>query len=108
MIRQLEQAGNPGLLAELIADFAVDSRKAIANIKQALDAGDGEKLRKEFHALSSMSGAIGASLLQALASTLEAKASHGGAAACAQSLEQLCRECETANAELRNRLEAKA
>lgn len=48
---QLQESGPPGLLAELVETFEEDSRWRLADLREALMAGDGEALERTAHAL---------------------------------------------------------
>jgi signal transduction histidine kinase/DNA-binding response OmpR family regulator len=63
--------GDTELLAEVIDLFLADCPRRLADIKAAVDAGDGERLRTTAHALKGAAGTIAATAVFEASQTLE-------------------------------------
>ena len=69
--------GDPAFLAELIDSYVDDTPQLLAVIRRAVDAGDGEELRRAAHTLKSNSATFGALTLAALCRDLEGQGKTG-------------------------------
>jgi len=63
--------GDRGLLAELVGAFVGDSPGRVAELREALRAGDGGRLERAAHALKGAVATFGAGAAQGLAGRLE-------------------------------------
>jgi len=70
-LRELERAGEPGLVADVIRDFGLDTRARLGRMVRASDAGRARDLEREAHTVKSASASLGATELARLASELE-------------------------------------
>jgi len=59
------------VLAELYAMYVQDTAQRIAELRQALDAGESERVGRASHALKGSSGNIGAGTMREVAAELE-------------------------------------
>jgi two-component system, sensor histidine kinase and response regulator len=66
----LEEAGEPGLLAELVDLFEQDSLARLAALRAGIARGDAMAVAREAHALKGSSGNIGAPRLQGVCAEL--------------------------------------
>ena len=69
--------GDPAFLAELIDSYVDDTPRLLGAIRRAVDAGDGEELRRAAHTLKSNSATFGALTLAALCRDLEGRGKAG-------------------------------
>ncbi len=70
-IRDLEQAGNDGLLATIVNLFLTQSTELCDAIRGAVAAGDTDGLREAAHSLKSSSANVGAMRVSSLSYDLE-------------------------------------
>ncbi len=70
-IRSLQVEGGPDMLAQIVGIYLKDTPERLASLKQALDAGDAEGVRKVAHFLKSGSANLGALALAGLFKALE-------------------------------------
>jgi two-component system, sensor histidine kinase and response regulator len=68
---------DPAFLAELIDTYVADTPPQLATIRQALDIGDAEAVRRAAHSLKSNSATFGAATLAGLAGQIEARGKAG-------------------------------
>jgi signal transduction histidine kinase/DNA-binding response OmpR family regulator/HPt (histidine-containing phosphotransfer) domain-containing protein len=101
--RQLQGAGEPDIIAELIGLFKDGTPPLLGRMREAIGAGDAEKLRRAAHELKGSSGNLGALRLSALSSDLEKVARGGAVDGAAELLAQLeaeyARVCQALAAE---------
>lgn len=71
MIRQLQQPGQPDILAQLIDTYISNSRSLIEALRQAITAGEAEAVRRTAHSLKSSSANLGAHRLADICLRLE-------------------------------------
>ena len=64
-------ANNPGLLIQLLRDFAEDHRRESEVIREALDQGDWTLAHRKAHTLKGVAGTLGANALRDCAAVLE-------------------------------------
>ena len=70
-IRDLEKAGNDGLLGTIVNLFLTQSTELCEKIQNAVSAGDAHGLREAAHSLKSSSANVGAMQVSALSYDLE-------------------------------------
>jgi two-component system sensor histidine kinase/response regulator len=70
-LRQLNQAGQPDIVREVLTVFLADAPIRVAAIDDAIRAGEGQSLQRAAHALKGASGSIGAVALQTCCRELE-------------------------------------
>jgi HPt (histidine-containing phosphotransfer) domain-containing protein len=76
-LRALEQAGEPGLLRELIDNFLENTPGRLAQLSALAEAGSTAGLEAEAHALAGSCGALGLEQLRLLCRQAEKAASAG-------------------------------
>jgi HPt (histidine-containing phosphotransfer) domain-containing protein len=76
-LRALEQAGEPGLLRELIDSFLEKTPGRLARLSALAEAGSAEALEAEAHALAGSCGALGLEELRLLCKQAEKAAGQG-------------------------------
>jgi HPt (histidine-containing phosphotransfer) domain-containing protein len=59
-LRAIDAEGSPGFLHDLVEAFLADTVDRLAQIRQALDSGDGDVCEKAAHALKGSCGNVGA------------------------------------------------
>ncbi len=69
--------GDPAFLAELIDTYVADTPQQLATIRQSLESGDAEAVRRAAHSLKSNSATFGATALARLCQELEERAKRG-------------------------------
>jgi CheY-like chemotaxis protein/HPt (histidine-containing phosphotransfer) domain-containing protein len=69
-LRQIEAAGSPGFLSEVVRDFRNDSRQRIERMRAAIAANDLPRLEFESHTLKSSSSMLGATAFSELAARI--------------------------------------
>jgi len=70
-IRTLEANGRPGLLSKVVGLYLDDAQKRIATLREGIDQGNAEAVRRAAHALKSGSANVGAATLARLCRELE-------------------------------------
>jgi two-component system, sensor histidine kinase and response regulator len=70
-LRQLNQAGQPDIVHEVLTVFLADAPVRVAAIDEAIRSGEGQSLQRAAHALKGAAGSIGATSLQASCRELE-------------------------------------
>ena len=70
-LRQLNQAGEPDIVREVLTVFLADAPVRLAAIDDAIRGGEGQTLQRAAHALKGAAGSIGAHALQAYCRELE-------------------------------------
>lgn len=70
-LRELDPDGSTGLLAQIIGTYLVDAAALIAQMRDALTAGDGASLTRHAHSLKSTSMSLGAMRVGELARDIE-------------------------------------
>jgi len=70
-IRTLEANGRPGLLAKVVGLYLDDAPQRLAALREGIDQGNAETVRKAAHALKSGSANVGAATLARLCRELE-------------------------------------
>jgi HPt (histidine-containing phosphotransfer) domain-containing protein len=70
-LRQLNQAGQPDIVREVLTVFLADAPIRIAAIDDAIQSGTGPALQRAAHALKGAAGSIGATALQGSCRELE-------------------------------------
>ena len=76
-IRDLEKAGNDGLLGTIVNLFLTQSTELCETIRNAASAGDAVSLREAAHSLKSSSANVGAMQVSALSYDLEVAGREG-------------------------------
>ena len=76
-LRALEQAGDPGLLRELIDSFLAKTPGRLARLSALAEEGAAEALEAEVHALAGSCGALGLEQLRLLCRQTEKAARSG-------------------------------
>ena len=76
-IRDLEKAGNEGLLGTIVNLFHTQSAELCETIRTAVSAGDATGLREAAHSLKSSSANVGAMQVSALSFDLEVAGREG-------------------------------
>jgi CheY-like chemotaxis protein len=76
-VRQLDPDGNDRLLSRLIALYRDDSSQLLADIDNAMKAGDSESVARAAHTLKSSSANLGATNVAAIARHIEHSARNG-------------------------------
>jgi len=99
-LRQLNQEGEPDVLADVLGLFLADAPGRIEAIVVAASAGDAAALQRSAHALKGAAGAIGAKALQAACRELEALSKRPGLAPGDADLAELHREYDRVKAEI--------
>jgi CheY-like chemotaxis protein/HPt (histidine-containing phosphotransfer) domain-containing protein len=89
-IRQMQRRGAADLLPRLLALFEDTASKLVTGIDAAVDAGDGEAIRRAAHSLKSASGNLGAARFSRWCGELESLG-HGGRLVEARALWQRAR-----------------
>ncbi|MEM8709429.1 MAG: Hpt domain-containing protein [Planctomycetota bacterium] len=77
ILEELADDDDPGLVAELVELFLVDSAERMASIATALESSDVDTIRAAAHALKSSSANIGAMPFSQACANLEAAARSG-------------------------------
>jgi signal transduction histidine kinase/CheY-like chemotaxis protein len=86
-LRALRRPGRPDLFARVAEIFDRDAPRLVAEMRAALDAGDGERLRQAAHAMKSTCGNVGATWLAERSREIEQLARTGLARAATPLLE---------------------
>ena len=69
--------GDPAFLAELVDTYVADTPQQLATIRQSLESGDAEAVRRAAHSLKSNSATFGAATLAELGAQIEARGKGG-------------------------------
>ncbi len=107
-LRDLREEGEPDLLAELIEVFEADTAARLSALRDAVEKGDAEGLRRAAHALRGGSGSLGALRLSRLAEDVESAARSGNLDAVTEQIKGLEGEYERVRAELSASVAAKS
>ncbi len=99
---QLEECGAPGLLLELIETFEEDSRRRLANLREALMSGDSGDIERTAHALKGSSANMGAIRMSDAADEIQTSCISGRLTDLEALTVALEREFEVADASLRS------
>ena len=99
-VRQLDPDGQDRLLARLIALYRDDSSQLLADIDNAMKAGDAEGVARAAHTLKSSSANLGASNVAAIARLIETSARNGDISDLPASLNKLRAQRTVALSEL--------
>lgn len=78
MLRDLQDPGEPDVVAELIAMFLADSAERMSRVQEAARAGDVRAIGLEAHALKGSAALLGAEHLRLAAGEVEARARTDG------------------------------
>src|SRR5205085_6385792 len=103
-LRDLQSAGRPDILAELIAVYLRDTPPRLAALREAVARVDAEAVRREVHSLKGSSSQIGAVQMARLCTDLEHQAGTTDLGGAAESLRRL----DEAFGRVRARLQALA
>jgi two-component system sensor histidine kinase/response regulator len=76
-LRELQEEGEPSILAELIKLFLEDAPNRIVALREAVHAGEGQAVERIAHTLKGSSGNMGATQMAAICSELEAVGASG-------------------------------
>lgn len=76
-LRDIEQRGVPGYVAQLVGIFLADAPERVRRMRSALARGDGPALRAEAHVLLSASATVGAVEIARRCEALEEQAQGG-------------------------------
>jgi two-component system, sensor histidine kinase and response regulator len=91
-LRELQQDGEPDLLAELVEMFVSDTGPRLAALRDAVESGDPSGVERTAHAMKGSAGNMGARNMSNLAADLEEIGASGDLAGAAQKLERLVEE----------------
>lgn len=97
-LRQLNQAGQPDIVREVLTVFLADAPARLAAIDQAIGAGDAQAVQRAAHALKGAAGSIGAMALQGCCRELEERGKDrelDGAAALGSAIRAECARVKT-------------
>ena len=104
-LREMQDSGAPGLLAELLELFQADARTQIAAIREAVAAAEAERLRHAAHGLKGAASNLGAKQLADLCLDLERLGRAGTTAGAEGMLARIEPEYERACAAFRQEIE---
>jgi CheY-like chemotaxis protein len=104
-LRKLEADGAPDLLADLIGLFQQETPPLMDSIRDAVAAGNADKLRSAAHTLKGSSSSLGARTLADLSADLERKGRSGSVDGAAAVVEALTAEYGRVCAELNHLLQ---
>jgi CheY-like chemotaxis protein/HPt (histidine-containing phosphotransfer) domain-containing protein len=99
-LREMQDEGEPDLLAELVEIFAEDTHTRLTDLREALDRGNAESLKQTAHALKGSAANLGARRMAHFAARIEELGDSGDLKEVADLLEELQREFEGVSAEL--------
>ncbi|MDX9994010.1 MAG: ATP-binding protein [Rhodocyclaceae bacterium] len=85
----LDRIGDAGLFDDLAAMFVADAPAYLAEVEQALAAGDSERLTRSAHTLKGLCATFAATVAEAAAGRLEQAARAGDLAACVPQVPQV-------------------
>jgi two-component system, sensor histidine kinase and response regulator len=88
-LRELQQDGEPDLLAELVEMFVSDTGPRLAALRDAVESGDPSGVERTAHAVKGSAGNMRARNMSNLAADLEDIGASGDLAGAAQKLERL-------------------
>jgi CheY-like chemotaxis protein len=103
-LKSMAEATDPALFEQIVQSFVEDSRKGIADLRQAA-AADAESLRKTAHAIKGMCATVGAEGMRAICQELEALGAAGSIAGGLGLIDGLTNEFQRAESELSSRKE---
>jgi len=103
-LRALDPAGGMGLTRKILQVYLDSSGNLIAQIEQAIAAGDGETVRRAAHSLKSSSANVGAETLSGCFKQLESMGRDGKLAKASTEFTETRREYEQAVIEIRTML----
>ncbi|MBM7865436.1 response regulator [Heliobacterium gestii] len=95
-LRELQEEGEPDIVAEVVEIFLRDTPPKIAALREAVQLQDARLLTNLTHSLKSSSAGIGANALSACSKELEAMGRQGCLDAAPAKVEQVSREFERA------------
>jgi PAS domain S-box-containing protein len=101
---QLERAGEPGFIRELVDAFAGAMPERLVRMRQALEACDGPALAKVAHTLKTAAASLGALPMSAFCRDLEAAGRRGQFEDCARLITEIENEYGRARDELERAL----
>ncbi len=87
-LRELQEEGEPDILAELVEMFVSDTEPRLAALREAVESGDASGVEQTAHALKGSTGNMGARSM-ALAADLQDIGASGDLAGAARKLERL-------------------
>ena len=99
-LRELQDSGGPGILAEIVGMFVEDAQLRLQNLREAVASGEPEDLERAAHALKGASGNVGARRMSRVAADLQEIGASGDLSGAAAKVEALSREFERARPEL--------
>jgi len=88
-LRELQQDGEPDLLAELVEIFVSDTELRLAALREAVESGDASGVEQIAHAIKGSAGNMGARSMSVLTADLQDIGASGDLAGAAQKLEHL-------------------
>ena len=103
-IRSLQREGAPDILTKIVGLYLDNSTSLIADVEQAVDNRDGNKLRSAAHSLKSSSANLGADFLAAVCKELEAMGKNNQMDESDEKLKQLKEEYRIACEALTNEI----
>ncbi|MDN5697317.1 MAG: response regulator, partial [Rubrobacter sp.] len=99
-LRELKEAGGPGIIAEIIGMFVEDAQARLESLREALSSGEPEALEHAAHALKGASGNVGARRVSRVAAELQEMGASGDLSDAPAKVEALQGELERARPEL--------
>jgi HPt (histidine-containing phosphotransfer) domain-containing protein len=100
-LREMQEVGEPDLLAELVEIFVEDASARLRALREALERSDAESLKQTAHALKGSAANLGARRMAHIAARIEKLTGDSGdLMEVAGLLEELQREFEGVSAEL--------
>jgi two-component system, sensor histidine kinase and response regulator len=106
-LRQLNQAGEPDVVQEVLTLFVSEAPSRIRAISAAVEAGDPEAVHRSAHTLKGAAGTIGAAALQAECLALEQMGKRNTLQDASRRLEAMHQEYRRVEAEIDQLLSSK-
>jgi two-component system sensor histidine kinase/response regulator len=103
-LKSMAEATDPTFFDDIVQSFVKDSRKGIADLRQAGGA-DAESQRKTAHAIKGMCATIGAEGMRAICQELEVLGAAGSVAGAPELIDRLADEYQRAESELSPHME---
>jgi signal transduction histidine kinase/CheY-like chemotaxis protein len=99
-LRALEEQGNAGLIARVVASYVESSGKLLRALEEAVSAEDAAGMASAAHTLKSSSGQVGAARLSSLCKEIEAQARAGSLELAAPMLDEISVELAAVHTDL--------
>ncbi len=88
-LRELQEEGEPDILAELVEMFLEDAPRRLASLREAIQRGDAGEVERTAHTLKGSCGNMGARRMHELAADLQAIGASGDLSGAAERLDLL-------------------